>query len=81
MLQDALKEGTSKLSLLEKEGVVRRFKYSLELAWKSVKDYLEASGNIISLVTPRQVIKDAVDAKIIENGEVVPILWTKKQRA
>ena len=69
-LQDALKDGTGKLSLLEKEGVVQRFEYSLELAWKAAKDYLEGTGAIIDPVTPRQVVKDSVDAKIITDGQV-----------
>ena len=37
----------------------QRFEYTLELAWKTVKDYyLEQSGVVLSAVTPRQVIKD-----------------------
>jgi len=51
---------------------VQRFEYSLELAWKTVKDYLEASGWIFATVTPRQVLKDAFDSKIIADGQV----WT-----
>jgi nucleotidyltransferase substrate binding protein (TIGR01987 family) len=69
-LQDALKDGTGKLSLLEKEGVVQRFEYSLELAWKTARDYLEGTGAIIDPITPRQVVKDSVDAKIIKDGQV-----------
>jgi nucleotidyltransferase substrate binding protein (TIGR01987 family) len=68
-LLDALKDGTGKLSLLEKEGVVQRFEYSLELGWKTAKDYLESTGALIDPVTPRQVIKDCVDAKIIVDGQ------------
>jgi nucleotidyltransferase substrate binding protein (TIGR01987 family) len=58
------------LSALEKEGVIQRFEYSYELAWKTLKDYLEASGVTISPITPRQVIKDAFAAKIITDGQV-----------
>jgi nucleotidyltransferase substrate binding protein (TIGR01987 family) len=58
------------LSMLEKEGVIQRFEYSYELAWKTLKDYLEAGGIIISPVTPRQVIKEAFAAKVIADGEV-----------
>ena len=70
LLRDALKDGTEKLSLLEKEGTVQRFEYSLELAWKATKDYLEAKGSIIAPVTPKQVLKDAVDARILDDGQV-----------
>lgn len=43
-------------SALEQEGIVERFEYADELAWKTMKDYLQANGVIISPVTPRQVI-------------------------
>ncbi len=59
-----------KLSDLEQEGVVQRFEYTYELAWKTMKDYLEESGVNISPVTPRQVIKEAYAAKILDNGQV-----------
>ena len=58
------------LSMLEKEGVIQRFEYTYELAWKTLKDYHEASGVIITPVTPRQVIKEAFAAKIITDGQV-----------
>ena len=70
LLREALEAGTSRLSLLEKEGVIQRFEYSFELAWKTVKDFLEAGGLLITPVTPRQVLKDAFAAKVIANGQV-----------
>ena len=70
LLRDALKDGPSKLSLLEKEGVIQRFEYSFELAWKTVKDFLEDGGLKIEPVTPRQVIKEAFAAGVILDGQV-----------
>ncbi len=70
LLRDALKDGTSKLNSLEKEGTVRRFEYSFELAWKTIKDYLEAEGIVFSTLTPRQVLKDAVAAGLLADGQV-----------
>jgi nucleotidyltransferase substrate binding protein (TIGR01987 family) len=67
---DALKSGPAGLSLLEKEGVIQRFEYSFELAWKTLKDYLEAGGLVITPVTPRQVLKEAFAAKVIDDGQV-----------
>lgn len=63
-------EEKRELSMLEKEGVIQRFEYSYELAWKTLKDYLEASGITINPVTPRQVLKEAFAAKIITDGQV-----------
>lgn len=69
LLHDALAQGPAALNQLEKEGVVQRFAYTLELAWKTVKDYLEGSGIVLTSVTPRQVIKDAFAAKILADGQ------------
>lgn len=70
LLREGLARGPAALSSLEKEGVVQRFEYSFELAWKTVKDFLEAGGVIFSPVTPRQVLKDAFAAKVIADGQV-----------
>ena len=70
LLSDALKDGSEKLSLLEKEGTLQRFEFTFELAWKLMKDYLEESGITINPITPKQVIKQAFTAKIISDGQV-----------
>ncbi len=70
LLREALENGPEALSLLEKEGVIQRFEYSLELAWKTTKDYLEEGGLVISPLTPRQVLKEAFTAKVIADGQV-----------
>ena len=70
LLREALEHGPAALSALEKEGVIQRFEYSFELAWKTVKDYLEQSGVVLSTVTPRQVLKDAFAAKVLADGQV-----------
>lgn len=70
LLREALERKPETLSLLEKQGVIQRFEFTLELAWKTLKDYLENSGLTISPVTPREVIKQAFAAKIIPDGQV-----------
>jgi nucleotidyltransferase substrate binding protein (TIGR01987 family) len=70
MLGEALERGPAALSALEKEGTVQRFEYCFELAWKTVKDYLAESGVVIDPITPRQVIKDAFAAKILDDGQL-----------
>lgn len=42
----------------------------MELAWKTMKDYLEAQNLVLEQITPRSVIKAAFAAKLIEQGEV-----------
>lgn len=58
------------MSQLEKEGMVQRFEFTWELAWKLLKDYLEHSGMVLQTVTPAAVIRAAFAAKLIEDGEV-----------
>jgi len=58
----------TQFSDLEKEGIVQRFEYTFELAWKTLKDYLEASGVVLPQITPKQVLKEAFSAKIIANA-------------
>ena len=69
-MREALENGPGSLNKLEQEGVIQRYEYTFELAWKSMKDYLEENGVVIAPVTPRQVVKDAFAAKIIEDGQI-----------
>lgn len=55
------------LSVLEKEGLIQRFEYTFELAWKTLKDYLEAQE--IEASFPREVIKTAFHYNLIVDGE------------
>lgn len=57
-----------KLSTLEKEGLIQRFEYTFELAWKTLKDYLEAQE--VPANFPREVIKLAFHYNLIQDGEV-----------
>lgn len=70
LLREALEKGPAALNPLEKEGAVQRFEYSFELAWKTIKDFLEEGGIVFATVTPRQVLKDAFAAKVIDDGQV-----------
>lgn len=56
-----------KLNRLEKEGLIQRFEYTFELAWKTLKDYLESQEVIVKF--PREVIKTAFYYELIKNGE------------
>lgn len=58
------------MTQLEKEGIIQRFEYTWELAWKVLKDYLEHSGILLDTITPSSVIKAAFAAKIINEGEI-----------
>lgn len=70
LLREAMENGPASLNPLEKEGAIQRFEYCFELAWKCLKDYLEQSGFVFAVVTPRQVLKDAFAAGILADGQV-----------
>ena len=41
-----------------------------DIRWKTLKDYLEESGIVVNPVTPRNVIKEAFIAKLLEDAQV-----------
>jgi len=70
LLHDALlSRSLEEFSDLEIAGLIHRFMFSFELAWKTMKDYLEESGVQIVPVTPKAVIKEAFAAKVIDDGQ------------
>lgn len=58
------------LSQLEKEGIVQRFEYTLELGWKTLKDKMEFDGLILDRISPKVVVKEAFQSKYIDQIEV-----------
>lgn len=65
-LKEALQENESEIVI---DGTLHRFEFTFELAWKTLKDYLEYSGIIDGIGSPREIIKTAFANGIIEDGE------------
>lgn len=71
LLRSAMEEKSiSEFSQLEQEGIIQRFEYTYELAWKTMKDYLQDNGVSLLEVTARSVIKEAYSSKVIQDGQV-----------
>lgn len=69
-LKDAIElSATRPLSKLEEQGLIQEFEYTHELAWKTMKDFLEDRGNS-SLYGSKDVTRAAFKLGLIENGEV-----------
>lgn len=56
------------LSKLETQGLLKSFEFTYELAWKSMKDYLEYQG-ITGIVGSRDSFRLALQNSLICNGE------------
>ena len=55
-------------SEIEKAGLIQFFEITFDLAWKVLKDYLEAQGYIVK--SPRETIKQAYQMEVIDYGHV-----------
>ena len=56
------------LSTLEQQGLIQAFEYTHELAWKTLKDFLEARGTT-NLFGSRDATRAAFELGLIEHGE------------
>ena len=56
------------LSDLEKQGVIQGFEFTHELFWKTVKDFLEFTGNI-KIFGSKDATKEAFSQGLISNGD------------
>ena len=65
----AVLAGERKLTELEQQGMIQAFEFTHELAWKTLKDFLEASG-VTELYGSVKATRAAFSRGLIENGEV-----------
>jgi nucleotidyltransferase substrate binding protein (TIGR01987 family) len=57
------------LSKLEQQGLIQAFEYTHELAWKTMKDFLEERGRQ-NIYGSKDATREAYKAGLINNGEV-----------
>ena len=62
-----------KLSELEEQGLIQAFEFTHELAWNTLKDFLEARGTVVKIYGSRDATREAFAAELIVNGEA----WMK----
>jgi len=56
------------LSKLEEQGLIQAFEFTHELAWNTLKDFLEERG-VQNLYGSRDATREAFKTGLIENGE------------
>jgi nucleotidyltransferase substrate binding protein (TIGR01987 family) len=55
------------LEAIVKEGIIQRFEYTFELAWKTLKDKMIEDGLQIEKIAPKYVFKEAFQSKYIDD--------------
>jgi len=69
-LQDAVELAEQReLTPLEKQGVIQAFEYTHELAWKTLKDFLEYKGSTDTVFGSKDATRQAFSYELIINGE------------
>lgn len=66
-LSKFLKKG--RLNELEEQGLIQSFEYTHELAWNTLKDFLESRGNK-EIFGSKDTTRQAFKLNLIEKGEV-----------
>ncbi len=56
-------------SILQQAGTIQFFEMGFELAWKTLKDYLEEQG-FTDVKSPKATIKKAFEVSLIEDGHM-----------
>ena len=57
------------LSQLEEQGLLQTFEFTHELAWKTLKDFLQDRGVTESMYGSRDVVREAFANDLIDEGE------------
>jgi nucleotidyltransferase substrate binding protein (TIGR01987 family) len=65
-LEEGVKEAKNEL---DKDGVIQRFEFTVELLWKALRAVLLYQG--IECFSPRGCVKEAFKAKIIGDDEII----------
>ena len=73
-LKEALNEEENEIMI---DAVLHRSEFTFELAWKTLKDYLEYLGITVNTGSPREVIKESFAHELISDGEI----WIKMMLA
>ena len=73
-LKEALNEEENEITI---DGTLHRYEFTFELAWKTLKDYLEYLGITLNTGSPREIIKESFAHQLIEDGEI----WIKMMLA
>ena len=69
-LGEALEEYAANPTDTVRDGVIQRFEFTFDLAWKSLKEYMQDQGATTPLQFPKQVLREAYAAELIDDEGV-----------
>ena len=69
-LGEALEEYAANPTDTVRDGVIQRFEFTFDLAWKSLKEYMQDQGATTPLQFPKQVLREAYAAELIDDESV-----------
>ncbi len=67
-LDEAIEESKQNSSLTVRDGVIQRFEFTTELAWKAAREYL-LSQDVIDINSPKAVMKEAYNNNLIDDAD------------
>lgn len=67
-LQEALSDSASSTSTVMRDGVIQRFEFTAELAWKSCRELLLDEG-FVNIDSPKAVMRQALVSNLITDGD------------
>ena len=64
-----------------RDSTIQRFEYSIDLLWKYLKAYLDEKLKIVpEVVSPSTIIREAVNARIIDEKQAESLMYMVKKR-
>lgn len=78
-LEDAVRRYfASPQDTLYRDGLIQRFEFTVELAWKSLREYLEDQGVVLAVSSPRAVLKEAYAVGVIDDADAWNAILTAR---
>lgn len=78
-LEEALKKDLNDDIIID--GIIQRFEFTFEQAWKVMKLYLEEQGILDEALAPRSTIRCAFKHKVITDGDIWIEMMLDRNRA
>lgn len=71
-LEEAIQEYSNTSSDIVRDGIIQRFEFCTELAWKTAREYLIDEG-VSDINTPKKVMREAYAAGLVQDDA----LWSR----